>query len=112
MRSLLIPCCLLVLACGGSKESAPADLLPEERFARVLGESLLIEARLNHEMVLDRRADSPIQRYYDEMFKEQGVTEEAFRRTYDHYVKDPVELKRIYEDVLQDLQQRADSMKH
>ncbi|HEY0977176.1 MAG TPA: DUF4296 domain-containing protein [Flavobacteriales bacterium] len=103
---------LLLMACGRSEQQAPDDLLPRQKFEQVLGASLLIEARLNHEMVLDRRADSPVRRYYEEMFAEQGVTEEAFKRTYDHYVAHPAELKGIYEDVLQDLQQRADSIKH
>jgi hypothetical protein len=43
------------------------------------------------------------------MFKEQGTTEEQFKRTYDHYVQHPKDLKAAYEAALNDLQQQADS---
>lgn len=111
MRTLLLSALLVLLACT-PKPATPPGLLERAKFERVLMESLLIEARLNHEMVIDKRIDSPIARYYAEMFKQQGVTEEQFKATYDHYVGRPEELKKIYEAVLGDLQQRADSAAH
>lgn len=111
MRALVLSTVLLLAACG-HKEAAPPGLLDREKFERVLTGSLLIEARLNHEMVIDKRIDSPIAQYYAELFKQEGVTEEAFKATYDHYVERPEELKKIYEQVLSDLQQRADSAAH
>ncbi|MBS1583826.1 MAG: DUF4296 domain-containing protein [Bacteroidetes bacterium] len=111
MRAYVLASVLLLAACT-RKPAPPPDLLPPETFERVLAESLLIEARLNHEMVVDKRVDSPTARYYADMFKEQGVTEQAFKATYDHYVQRPEELKKIYEAVLNDLQHRADSVAH
>lgn len=99
---------VLAMACSDGDRS-PDDLLPRERFVQVLSGSLLIEARVNQELMLDKRADGPVEQYYDSLFAEQGVSAEAFERTYEHYMQDPKALKGIYEEVLLDLQQRADS---
>lgn len=101
---------LLVLALGcGEKEELPEAPLSPEKFEQVLAGSLLIQARLGHEIRVDNRADSPAASYYKELFEEQGVTEADFRATYDAYLKQPEALKKIYENVLNQLQQRADS---
>ena len=100
---------LFALACGG-KQSPPKGPLDRNKFEDVLLESLLIEARMNHEMLVDKRADGPAERYYEEMFKKEGVSKEDFKATYDAYVQQPEQLKSVYQDVLNGLQQRADSV--
>ena len=102
---------LLAVSCGSNDEVLDTPL-NREKFEQVLAGSLLIQARLGHEIRIDNRADSPAASYYDELFKEQGVTEADFRATYDAYLKQPEALKKIYEDVLNQLQQRADSVSH
>lgn len=104
---------LLILAVGcGGKNEVPKTPLSREKFEQVLAGSLLIQARLGHEIRVDIRSDSPAASYYEDLFKEQGVTEADFRTTYDAYLKHPEALKKIYEDVLNQLQQRADSVSH
>jgi hypothetical protein len=71
-------------------------------------EAQLIEARVNHESVIDKKSDIPDKSYYAEMFKAQGITEEAFKATFDWYVAHPAELKDVYNDVLTGLQKRVD----
>lgn len=111
MRTGLIFLVLFLISCGG-KEKPPSGPLDREKFEQVLMESLLIEARLNQELTVDKRADGPASAYYEEMFRKQGVTKADFRATYDAYLKQPEELKSVYQDVLNDLQQRADSVAH
>jgi hypothetical protein len=89
-------------------EEPPADLLPRDTFTRVLLEAQLIEAKVNHERFIDKAEDVPSTEYYDRMFAEQGVTEQAFNVTYRWYVDHPAELKDIYSDVLTALQKRVD----
>ena len=101
----------LAVSCGSNDEVSDAPL-NREKFEQVLAGSLLIQARLGHEIRIDIRPDSPAASYYEELFKEQGVTEADFRATYDAYLKQPEALKEIYEDVLNQLQQRADSVSH
>ena len=111
MRNTVVFLLLFLTACGG-KEKAPSGPLDREKFEQVLMESLLIDARMSQELALDKRTDGPASAYYDEMFKKQGVTGADFRATYDAYLKQPEELKAVYQDVLNDLQQRADSIAH
>ena len=101
---------LLLVACS-SGTPPPAGLLSREQFKHVLLEAQLIEARLNHEMVVGQRTDSPIEQYYDSMFVKEGITEEAFRITFDHYAESPEELKAIYNEILTELAQRKDSVR-
>lgn len=107
MRHLLLPL-LLCCACAGNN-APPNDLLPRDRFERVLVDAQLVEARVNQELVIDHRTDMPIERYYEEMFRKHGTTKEQFRRTFDWYTERPEELKAIYDSVLIDLQHQADS---
>lgn len=107
MRAFVIIMVLFLAACASSEER-PAELLTREKFTEVLLEAQLIEARVNQESVIDKKADIPDKSYYAEMFKTQGVTEEAFKITFDWYVDHPAELKDIYNDVLTDLQKRVD----
>lgn len=109
MRSVTAFLLFTLAACSGG-EKAPSGPLDRKKFEQVLAESLLIEGRLNQELTVDRSVNSPASAYYEEMFKEQGVTKAEFRETYDAYLKQPEALKSVYQDVLNDLQQRADSV--
>lgn len=108
MRIGIVLLLVFLVACGGS-EKPPDAPLDRAKFEQVLMESLLIEARVDQQMTLDKRNDGPVEGYYDEMFKKEGVTKEDFKATYDAYVKQPDQLKSVYQDILNDLQQRADS---
>lgn len=107
MRRRIIAWTLCLAGCS-TVEERPADLLPRDKFTQVLLEGQLIEARVNHEQVIDKSTDVPALRYYAEMFQKQGVTEEQFKKTYQWYVDHPAELKDVYNEVLTGLQKRVD----
>ncbi len=111
MRIVIVLLLVFLVACGGSQKP-PQGPLDRKKFEQVLMGSLLIEARVDQEMTLDKRDDSPAAHYYEELFKKEGVTKADFKATYDAYVKQPDQLKSVYQDVLNDLQQRADSTSH
>lgn len=103
-RALLIGCMLLGACSSGN--DVPEGLLPREKFVAVLTEAQLIEARRNHELVIEQISDAPVAKYYEDLFKDQGITEEQFVRTYDHYAEHPDEMKPIWEEVLTELSRR------
>lgn len=105
VRAFAVALCLA--ACSRTEER-PQDLLPREKFTEVLLESQLIEARVSQETVVDEGAAKLAQHYYQDMFAAKGVSEEAFKKTFNWYVDHPAELKDIYNDVLTDLQKRVD----
>ncbi|MBL7963049.1 MAG: DUF4296 domain-containing protein [Flavobacteriales bacterium] len=100
---------LALIACATPE--APADLLPRDRFKHLLLEAQLIEARVNHERIVEQRMDSPVEAYYDTLFSREGVTREQFDRTYTYYTQHPGELKAVLEEVLNELGQRKDSLR-
>ncbi|MBP7515008.1 MAG: DUF4296 domain-containing protein [Flavobacteriales bacterium] len=107
MRAFVVPVLLLMAACSAPEER-PSELLPRDKFTQVLLEGQLIEARVNHEQVIDKITEVPALRYYAEMFEKEGVTEEQFKTTYQWYVDHPAELKDVYNDVLAGLQKRVE----
>lgn len=107
MKRAWIASLFLLLACGG-EEARPEGLLDRSKFKHVLMESQLIEARVNHEMVKEKRVDSPVQQYYDSLFAAEGVTEAEFKATFDFYTEHPEELKAIYEEIIVDLGRKKD----
>jgi hypothetical protein len=98
----LLPFVLLLAACSNG-EAPPSDLIERDQFKQVLLRAQLVEARLNHEMVIDHRPDSPVKDYYAELFTEQGITEDQFKHTFQYYAEHPVELKAIYTEILVEL---------
>lgn len=112
MRKLaaMLPFVLLLCACGDGEEppKAPMD---RATFEQVLAGSLLIEARTKQDLRVDGHSGNSTAAAYAELFKEHGVTESDFKATYNAYLAQPEELKSVYEDVLNQLQQRADSLK-
>ncbi len=104
---------ILLLACLSAcspEGTVPENVLPRDKFERLIAGSLLVEARLGHERVIDAARDERTRRYYDELFTDNGTTEEQFRVTYDHYLSHPEEMKAVYEAALNILQQQADSL--
>jgi len=107
MRTFAILLLVFQVACS-VREERPADLLPRDKFTEVLLEAQLIEAGLNDGKVIDANTAGEDSSAYAAMFKAQGVTEQAFSATFEHYVDHPAELKEIYSDVLAGLQKRVD----
>jgi hypothetical protein len=101
---------LLLVACAGRTEAPPADVLPRERFRETLLEAQLIEARMNHELVISHHSAIPADQYYDEMFKAQGTTKEEFQRSFTYYSGRPEEMKAVYEEILVELSRRKDEL--
>ncbi|MCL4282365.1 MAG: DUF4296 domain-containing protein [Flavobacteriales bacterium] len=96
-----------LMACGGKPEPPKGPLSPE-KFERVLMRSLLIEARTGQSIALDQ-AGPDIHAAYDSMFSEEHVTRADFDSTYRAWLHQPEALKGMYEKVLNDLQQMADT---
>lgn len=90
----------------------PDTPLDRATFEQVLAGSLLIEARTKQDLQVDPKAGTSPQASYNELFRKHGVNEADFKATYEAYLKQPELLKEVYQDVLNQLQQRADSLKH
>jgi hypothetical protein len=95
-------------ACGPAGADLPEGVLERERFKTVLLEAQLIEARMNHELIVRHLTDIPSESYYVAMFAEHGITKEQFDRSFAFYAEDPQTMKAIYEEILVELSRRKD----
>ena len=107
MHGIVLLLVVLLSACD-RPSTAPSDVLDRTKFTAVLTNVQLIEARMNHELVVQPRDQVPMAEYYEEAFRTQGVTKEQFVAGFDHYAKDPAVLKAIYEEVITELGRRKD----
>ena len=98
----LLPLVFVLAACS-TAEAPPPDVLERAKFKQVLLGAQLVEARVNQEMVVEHRTDNPVEAYYTELFKKEGVTREQFEHTYRFYTEHPAELKAIYEELIVEL---------
>jgi hypothetical protein len=107
MRWLLASVLVMLLACD-QKEQTPEGLLDREKFKEVLLEAQLLEARYNHEVVVEHKQEVPMKQYYEQVFEKHGTDREQFQRTFEYYTARPEELKAIYEEIMVELGRRKD----
>lgn len=98
----------LLASCAEQEPQAPSDLIARDVFVQVMADVQLIESRINHEMVVDQRIDSPARRYYDDLYTERKITKVQYERTYKWYTEHPEQMKAVYEDVLAELARRKE----
>ncbi|MBK7384866.1 MAG: DUF4296 domain-containing protein [Flavobacteriales bacterium] len=99
---------LLILAGCAPKETLPEGVLDREHFTEVVLGATLIEARMNVERTTELGAAIPMDRYYDDLFKEQGIDRAQFEKSFNHYAEQPLVMKAIYDDVIDRLRIRKD----
>src|SRR5262245_14759061 len=108
MKKLLPLALLLLAACSDPAPVPPPDLIPRDRFVLVMADVQVIEARINHEMTVDQRTDSPAQRYYDDLYADHKISKEQYAHTYRWYTEHPAQMKSLYEEVLTELGKRKE----
>ena len=69
----------------------------------------LIEARMNHDLMIAHMADVPSDEYYADLFAEYGTTKEQFEATFDHYSEHPEQMEVIYQEIITELSKRKDA---
>ncbi len=99
---------VLFVACSSSGGNAPEGILDRERFKQTLLEAQLIEARMNHELIIAHLSEIPGEQYYADMFKVQGTTKEEFTKSFAYYSERPEEMRAIYEEIFTELSRRKD----
>lgn len=110
MRTRAVFLLVLSLACTSKESTIPEGVLQPERFEKVLLEAQLIEARMNHELVVTRQNVIPGTDYYARMFQEQGVSKEEFEQSFAYYSGQPEVMKGMYESIITELVRRKDEL--
>lgn len=106
MRRMLLP--LLLLAACGHAERLPEGVMDRERFTQAIVGMTLLEARMSMEASAGPPAPPPMDRYYADFFRENGLDSASFRRSFDYYAMRPGEMESIYEDAVERLRRMKD----
>ena len=108
----LVPCIVLFfMACGEAVPEPPAGAIGRERFVKVLADIELIEGISKHKIIRNDDPESRIKGYYREVFAKHGVSDSAFKVTYDWYYSQPEVMLIIYDEVLMELTLREEGYK-
>lgn len=101
---------LLAFACSENVGDFSTPMTRDD-FKEVIKKGLLIEARGNKERV-DLQMDTvPVAAYYEQLFTDLHVDEEAFMQTFDTYNKHPKAFQEIYSEIADELELELDSLK-
>ncbi|RNI25003.1 DUF4296 domain-containing protein [Rufibacter latericius] len=107
MCLLLLP--LVLLACTPEQEK-PADLITEEKMARIMIDVHLTEAAIARTIHHFDSSRAAYRAAHKQILKRQGVSDSAFKHSYDFYLSNPATLDKIYEIVLDSLSLREAKM--
>ncbi|WP_210465073.1 DUF4296 domain-containing protein [Rufibacter roseolus] len=96
---------LALLSCTPEPEK-PADLIPEEKMTRIMIDVHLTEAAIGRTIHHFDSSRVAYREAHKLILKRQGVTDSAFKHSYDYYLSDPAKMDKIYEAVLDSLSLR------
>ena len=104
---------VLLLICGLSScktDQKPAAVLEKEKFAEVLVDMYVAEARLAGISIIPDSSSTLFRPFRESLFKKKDVTDSVMKITYRYYVDHPIELEEVYDiaiDTLSLREQRA-----
>ena len=108
--TLAIILLLLINACSEEKQK-PKGVLDKEQFIEVLVDIQITDGHISYLYSKDDEAKIDYPPYYKRVFEQKGVTAKEFRKSYEFYSKDRVELYAIYEEVLDRINANAGANK-
>lgn len=94
----------LLSACVTSEDKIIENILPQAAFVTILKEMHLAEAtfELNKAKGIEN-AKSELANSYFDIYKENQISEESFKKTLNYYSENPEKLNQIYTNVLEEL---------
>jgi hypothetical protein len=92
----------LLSACLGN-DRRPPGILSREEMARVLEQIYLTEGKINQLSLPVDSASQVFKAVQGKVFQEVGVTDSAFKRSFDYYMDHPAEMELIYSALVDSL---------
>lgn len=103
-QSLMIMVTLILAASCGDKR--PPGILSEEEMVQVMEELYISEEKIN-QLALSRDSAKQIAAVMDRrVFRDAGLTDSIFRKSFDYYMERPQQMERIYTALVDTLQLR------
>jgi hypothetical protein len=107
LRTLAIILTLTALGC----KSTPKGVLSEEKMIEVLTEIHIAEGRLKTVNIFSDSAKKMAPVLYHQIYQEQQVTAEEFKKSYDYYQQNPKQFEAMIDKVIIELSKKESGIK-
>lgn len=113
MRLLGIFCFILfasflLLSCASEEEKPPEEVIPEERFQELLLELYLLEGEAKFRQANQGLSSDSVRiSGTTKLFEKHDIERDRFERSYRYHMEDPEKMKRIHEEILNELMRRS-----
>ncbi len=108
--NILFAIALVLSSCAEEQKEPPADLIPENQFVELLVDMNLIEAVRSMTMTKEKSSKVPTEEFYNHIWKEKGITEEEFLRSFAFYRKDVEKMSELYSQASDILKRKEDDI--
>lgn len=86
--------------------SVPSDIIPVNKMESILIDMHISDAVAEVKTMGDMNEKRLTQQYYQQIYKNHGITKEDFLKSYTFYENNPVLLNKIYDDILSEISKR------
>jgi hypothetical protein len=105
---------LLMASCGGSAENGnktvPAHIIAPSEMSSILADIHISEASLEYKTITPGDTLKLLARtYYQHVFNKYGIDADKFRQSMDYYKDNPVQMDKVYEQVIEKLSAQSAS---
>ncbi len=98
---------ITLCSCSGGKDEKPEGILSVERFQKVLLHLYILEGEAEHRKVqYSTDPEEFLPQGTKRVLQEHDLSRGRFIRSYRYYLEDPKRMKRIHEEVLNELMKR------
>ena len=119
-RFLIVVClCFLLVSCGQKKEipsteaAIPADsLISPEKMIHIMADVHVVEAALMLQRNKDMESRTNADFYYQGIFKKNHISQSRFNQNLKYYSQNTSEFVKMYDKMIQELENRQKSFSH
>lgn len=106
VRNIFLTVLVIVSACS-PKMDVPEDLIPEDQMVSILVEVHLLEAKIKKLDIRPRDSAKLVYDHYEKLiFADFNIDQDQYERSFNHYVDNTTQFKKIYDTVVDTLMQR------
>lgn len=106
MRKFFLTALVIVFACSPDKNE-PQDLIPKEKMIVLLTEVHILEAKIKGLKIRPSDSANVVYDHYEKMlFADFNISQEQYQRSFNYYVDNTQEFKKIYDAVVDTLMRR------
>ena len=106
IKGLVLFALLVIAGCKQKYPSVPSDIIPINKMESILIDMHISDAVAEVKTMGDVNEKRLSQQYYQQIYKNHGITKSDFLKSYTFYENNPVLLNRIYDDILGEMSKR------